>query len=186
MNDQTGRAFVWAHDGVHIVSLAKKNLGTHLGLIQLPQPKQRSWFCWTPQGGRYSHDQTWNAGDQYSPWLTVIDMEKTRLERIETGTEQPGTLQISPDGKIGLSGSHSSNNICLFDIPANRFLGTVAAGRHEGGFFDRDVGFSRDRTITFVTNPADKTITAIDIPHQQAIGQIPLAAKPVWMKVLTA
>ena len=133
VNDETGRAFVWADEGVHIVSLARQNLGAHLGVIKTAAPRQRSWFCWTPQGG-----------------------------------------------------SHTSNNICLFDIAANRFLGTVAAGKHEGSFFDRDVGFSRDRTITFVTNPADKTLTAIDIPHQQVIGQIPLPAKPVWMKVLTA
>ncbi len=185
VNDETGRAFVWADEGVHIVSLAKMNLGAHLGLIKTAAHRQRSWFCWTPQGGRYSHDQTWNPGDRYSPWLTVLDMQKARLERIETGPEQPGILQISPDGKLGVSGSHASNNICLFDIAANRFLGTVAAGGHEGSFFDRDVGFSRDRRIVFVTNPADKTLTAIDVHSQQAIGQIALPAKPEWMKVLT-
>jgi hypothetical protein len=185
INDETGRAFVWADEGVHMVSLAKKNLGAHLGIIKTAAPRQRSWFCWTPQGGRYSHDQTWNSDDRYSPWLTVIDMKKARLERIETGPEQPGTLQISPDGKLGVSGSHASNNIYLFDIAANRFLGTVAAGRHEGSFFDRDVGFSRDRRVAFVTNPADKTLTAIDVHSQQAIGHIGLPAKPEWMKVLT-
>ena len=185
VNDRTGRAFVWADEGVHMVSLAKHNLGAHLGVIKTATHRQRSWFCWTPQGGRYSHDQTWNPGDVYSPWLTIVDMEQAKLERIETGTEQPGTLQISPDGKIGASGSHSSSNICLFDIPANRFLGTVAAGAGHNGFFDRDIGFSRDRSVIFVTNPPDKTVSAIDVLSRQVVAHIDLPAQPDWMKVLT-
>lgn len=185
VNDKSGRAFVWANEGVHIVSLAKHNLGAHLGVIAPLQPEQRSWFCWTPQGGEYSHDQTFNPGDRFSPWLTVIDMKNASLEKIETGGEKAGTLQISPDGKVGISGSHSSNNVCLFDIKANTFLGTVAVGKPNPGFFDRDAAFSRDRTLAFVTNPPDQTITAIDIPKMKAIGQIQLPAQPEWMKVLT-
>ncbi|NET33190.1 MAG: twin-arginine translocation signal domain-containing protein [Cyanothece sp. SIO1E1] len=185
VNHQTERAFVWANEGVHMVSLAQRTLGDHLGVIQPLAPGQRSWFCWTPQGGRYSHDQTLNPGDRFSPWLTVIDMETATLEKIETGDEQAGTLQISPDGKIGISGSHSSNHVCLFDIQANTFLGTVAVGHGNHAFFDRDAAFSRDRTLAFVTNPPDQTITAIDIRGMEAIAQINLPAPPQWMKVLT-
>ena len=65
-------------------------------------------------------------------------MENDALERIETESEQPGTLQISPDGKIGVSGSHSSNNVGLFDIQNNIFLGSVGVGNRNNGFFDRD------------------------------------------------
>lgn len=185
VNNPTERAFVWANDGVHMVSLNRKNLGTHLGVIKSFELRQRSWFCWTPQGGRYSHDQTWNVKDKYSPWLTAIDLEEGKLEKIETGQEQPGTLQISPDGKIGLCGSHSSNNVCLFNIETNKFLGTVGVGNRNKDFFDRDASFSRDRNLAFVTNPPDKTITVIKVRDMKVIGQIKLPSKPIWMKVLT-
>ena len=185
VNHQTERAFVWANDGVHMVSLNKKNLGTHLGVIKSFELGQRSWFCWTPQGGRYSHDQTWNVKDRYSPWLTAIDLEKGKLEKITTDNEQPGTLQISADGKIGLCGSHNSNHVCLFNIEANQFLGTVSVGNGSKGFFDRDASFSRNRQLAFVTNPPDQTITAINIQTRKAIAQIQLPSEPIWMKVIT-
>ena len=112
-------------------------------------------------------------------------MENDALERIETESEQPGTLQISPDGKIGVSGSHSSNNVGLFDIQNNRFLGTAGVGNRNNDFFDRDASFSRDRNFAFVSNPDDKTLSAIDIRLMKTIHHFNLPAKPRWMKVLT-
>ena len=185
VNDKTERAFVWATDGVHVVSLARLDLGEHLGIIRPDEQGQRSWFCWTPQGSRYSHDQTWNPGDIYRPWLTVIDMENNRLERIQSGSEEPGILQISPDGKFGVCGSFSSNNACLFDTLNNVFLGTVGVGNRNNGFFDRDVSFSRDRKFAFISNPPDKTISVIDIQQRRLAHQIDLPSKPKWMKVLS-
>lgn len=185
VNDRTGQGFVWAGDGVHVVSLARQTLGEHLGVIAT-EAGQRSWFCWTPQGGRYSHDQTWNPSDRYSPWLTVLDTQNQRLERIATGEERPGTLQISPDGRWGACGSLSSNKICLFDIEANTWLGTVAAGRGSTEFFDRDLAFSRDRRWVFASNPPERSVTVIDRQEMQAIGQIDLPVEPQWVKVLTA
>ncbi len=185
VNDKTRRAFVWAKDGVHIVSLKKGSLGKHLGLIKPSENRQRSWFCWTPQGQRYSHDQTWNPGDVYSPWLTVLDMEKDQLLKIRAKDEALGTLGLSPDGKFGLCGSHSSNHACLFDIAANRYLGKVMVGRGDQSFFDRDVSFSRDRSIGFVTNPRDKTLTAFHAKRLEVLRHYDLPGVPEWMKVLS-
>ena len=185
VNDKTERAFVWASDGVHIVGLGKDTLGKHQGVIRPAIRGQRSWFCWTPQGARFSHDQTWNPGDHFASWLTVIDMEKDELLRIEAG-EQLGTLGLSPDGAMGICGSHSSKNVCLFDVPGNRFIGKVEAGNGDNSFFDRDVAFSRDRSVAFVTDPPDKTLTAVDVRQLKVLGRIDLPAKPEWMKVLTA
>ncbi len=184
VNDKTERAFVWSNDGMHIVSLRAESLGQHLGVLEPSVRGQRSWFCWTPQGSRFSHDQTWYPGDHFASWLTVVDMEKDELLKIEAG-EQLGTLGISPDGKMGACGSHSSNHVCLFDIPANRFIGKVKVGRGHQGFFDRDVAFSRDRSVAFVTNPPDKTLTAVHTKSLNVLGQIDLPATPEWMKVLT-
>lgn len=185
VNDKTERAFVWTDDGVHIVSLSKDRLGEHQGVIKPGRRNQRSWFCWTPQGQRFSHDQTWNPGDYFSPWLTVVDLELEELRRIDVPGEDLGTLGLSPDGAIGICGSHSSRNVCLFDISANKFLGKVRAGRGEQAFFDRDVAFSRDRSVAFVTDPPDKTLTAVDVRNLKVIGRIELPATPEWMKVLT-
>jgi len=185
VNDKTQRAFVWADDGVHKVSLAGDTLGQHLGVIPPPVRGQRSWFCWTPQGGRYSHDQTWNPGDHFGAWLTVVDLEKGELHKIEAG-EFLGTLGVSPDGRMGICGAHGSQNVCLFDVADNRFLGKVKAGRSDDDFFDRDVAFSRDRSVAFVTDPPDRTLTAIDVRQLKVIGKIELPARPQWMKVMTA
>ena len=185
VNDKLGRAFVWSSDGMHTVSLEPENLGEHLGVIKPGRRDQRSWFCWTPQGGRYSHDQTWNPGDYFSPWLTVADLEQGELRRIDVPGEDLGTLGISPDGRMGICGSHSSRHVCLFDVAANKYLGKVKAGRGEQAFFDRDVAFSRDRSVAFVTDPPDKTLTAIDVRGLKVFGRIDLPATPEWMKVLT-
>ena len=185
VNDKTERAFVWAGDGLHMVSLRMTDLGQHLGVIKPGRRDQRSWFCWTPQGLRYSHDQTWNPGDYFSPWLTVVDMEKDELRRIDVPGEALGTLGLSPDGSMGICGSHSSRNVCLFDIPANKYLGKVKVGRGGEGFFDRDVSFSRDCSIAFVTDPRDRTLSAIHTREMKRIGKIDLPARPEWMKVLT-
>ena len=185
VNDKTERAFVWASDGMHIVSLKEENLGQHLGRIEPLRRDQRSWFCWTPQGLRYSHDQTWNPGDFFSPWLSVVDLEQDELRRIDVPGEYLGTLGMSPDGKFGICGSHASRNVCLFDIPANKYLGKAKVGKGAEGFFDRDVAFSRDRSIAFVTDPPDRTLSAVDVKQMKKIGQIDLPARPEWMKVLT-
>lgn len=185
VNDKTERAFVWSSDGMHVVSLRPESLGEHLEVIKPGRRDQRSWFCWTPQGTRYSHDQTWNPGDYFSPWLTVVDLEQGELRRIDVPGEDLGTLGLSPDGKAGICGSHSSRNVCLFDIPANKYLGKVRVGRGEQAFFDRDVAFSRDRSVAFVTNPPDKTLSAVDVRRLKVIGRIGLPATPQWMKVLT-
>ena len=185
VNDKTERAFVWACDCVHIIGLGKGNRGKHLGVIKPSQGGQRSWFCWTPQGQRFSHDQTWNPNDIFSPWLTVLDMEKDQLLRIKSDGEELGTLATSPDGKLGACGSHSSQNACLFDISSNRFMGKVKIGNGDTGFFDRDISFSKDRSVVFFTNPPEKTITAVHIERLSVVSQIDLPAKPQWMKVLT-
>ena len=185
VNDATKRAFVWASDGVHCIDLREKNLGQHLGVVKPLQRGQRSWFCWTPQGHRFSHDQTWNPNDVFSPWLTVLDMEKDQLIKVKVDREELGTLAISPDGLLGACGSHSSKNACLFDIPSNRFIGKVKIGRGNNDFFDRDIAFSRDRSIVFFTNPPEKTITAVHTKRLAVVGEIDLPARPQWLKVLT-
>ena len=185
VNERTGRAFVWANDGVHIVSLAQANLGKHLGVIAASEPGQRSWFCWAPLGGRYSHDQTWNPGDRYSPWLTVLDMEGDRLERIATGDEQPGMVQVSPDGRWAACGSLTSDNLCMFDLEANTWQGSVKIGKGSKEFFDRDLAFSRDRAVVFATNPPEGTVTAVDWQQGRVLSQISLPVTPQFVKVLT-
>ena len=101
VNDEHGLAFVWSTEGVHVVSLAERSMGKHVTLLETDNVDERSWFCWTPQGGRYSHDVSWNPGDEYRPYLLVVDMKKGRFERISTGDPklQPSYLQLSPDGK---------------------------------------------------------------------------------------
>ena len=59
------------------------------------------------------------------------------------------------------------------------------AGRGDESFFDRDVAFSRDRSVAFVTDPPARTLTAIDVRQMKVVGKIDLPARPQWMKVLT-
>ncbi|MCJ8328729.1 MAG: hypothetical protein HRT89_02370 [Lentisphaeria bacterium] len=187
VNHKMQRAFVWANDGVHMVDLSEKNIGKHLGRIAPTKKGQRSWFCWTPQGGRYSHDQTWNwnDGDSFSDELTVIDTEKNELLKVASKGEALGTLAVSPDGVIGCAGSHNSKNVSIFDIKNNKYLGKIKAGKGGDGFFDRDIGFSKNRRFVFVTNPPQKTLSILDVKNLKEIKRIDLPGTPQWMKVLT-
>ncbi len=186
VNDKTGTAFVWADDGVHMVDLSTKNLGQHLGIIAPKQQGQRSWFCWTPQGGRYSHDYSWNPGDTYNPWLNVLDMEARRIERLPTPGHTPGILQVSPDGTTALAGCLKTNHLLVFDLTNNTLKGTIPIGQRSRSFFDRDTTFSKDRTHGFATNPADKTISVLNLQTLTELARIPIPDFPIWAGAISA
>lgn len=183
--DKKEMAFIWTYDGVHKINLKGKTVGKHLGLIKPIEKDVRSWFCWTPQGGRFSHDQSWGDGDDFKPYLTVIDMEQEKLFKINTPGQKLGTLQISPDGLWGAAGAHNSDQIQVFNIEENKLTASIKAGKSNGGFFDRDLAFSKDRKALFVTNTKDKSITMLNLTNNQITKTIPLQHIPSWMKVLT-
>ena len=190
---ERGEAFVWSSEGVHVVSLAKKSLGRHMGLLTPKDPDVRCWFCWTPQGGRFSHDVAWAygesdaGGDLYRPHLLVTDMQNHRFERISTGDPklQPSYLQLSPDGKWGLSSLKGREEIAIFDIAANRFAGTVKAGPARPGFFERDMAFCRSRDCGIVTNTGDKSISLLDLKRKVEVRRISLPRRPGWLKAIS-
>lgn len=183
--DKTEMAFIWSYEGVHKISLKDKTIGKHLGIIKPIEKDVRSWFCWTPQGGRFSHDQSWGEGDHYREYLTVLDMENEKLFKIETPGQELGTLQVSPDGMWGAAGSHNSDDIQIFDIPGNKFLTSIKAGKSDNDFFDRDLAFSKDRKNLFVTNPKENSISMISIADKNIVKTFQLPFQPSWMKVLT-
>jgi hypothetical protein len=187
VNRENALAFVWSWDGLHVVSLAKASLGKHLGVLH-PSGDERSWFCWTPQGGRYSHDVSWMEGDRYNPYLLVIDMKNRKFERIETGDKdlRPSYLQISPGGRWGLSSIHGSQEIAVFDTVKNVFKGTVSAGVARKQFFERDMAFCRNRSRAVVTNSAENSISLLDLSARQEVRRISLQRTPMWMKVISA
>jgi len=190
-NYERGEAFVWARDGVHRVSLARKNMGQHLGLIDAASPGERCWFCWTPQGGRYAHDVAWNwdqeKGDVYQPYLSVIDMKRGRLEQISTGDPdlRPSYLQVSPDGKWGLASLRNHDDIGIFDLHQNSFKGTAPAGLARADFFERDMAFSKDRNFAIVTNTAEKSVSLINLETRDEERRIFLPRRPLWFKMLS-
>ena len=187
VNDQRGEAFVWSTEGVHVVSLAEKSMGKYAGLLETKNEGERSWFCWTPQGGRYSHDVSWNPDDVYRPYLLVMDMQNQRFEKIRTGDPdlQPSYLQLSPDGKWGLASMRGREEIGIFDTVANKFLGLVKAGPARASFFERDMTFCRKRDCALVTNTGDKTISMLDLRNKQEIRRISLPRQPLWLKALS-
>lgn len=187
VNDETGQAFVWSNEGVHVISLAQQTMGKHVRVMETKHLDERSWFCWTPQGGRYSHDVSWNPGDVYRPHLLVIDMQKGRFEHIPTGDErlQPSFLQLSPDGKWGLASLRGLEEIAIFDTEANLFKGLVKAGPARTSFFERDMTFCRERDCALVTNSGDSTISLLDLQQKQEIRRISLPRRPMWLKVLS-
>ena len=192
VNFERGEAYVWAKDGVHRVSLARKNMGQHLGRIPLLAAGERSWFCWTPQGGQFSHDVAWNwkdnIGDVYRPYLTAVDMKNARIERIATGDKdvRPSYLQVSPDGQLGLAALRGRDDIGVFDLKTNTYKGTVDIGAAEPTFFERDMAFCKDRNFALVTNTADKSVSLIDISKREEVRRIYLPRKPIWFKSLSA
>ena len=187
VNDQRGEAFVWSTEGVHVVSLAKKSMGDYVKLMETKNDGERSWFCWTPQGGRYSHDVSWNPDDIYRPYILVMDMKNHQFEKIPTGDPdlQPSFLQLSPDGKWGLSSMRGREEIGIFDTVANKFLGLVKAGPARASFFERDMTFCRKRDCALVTNTGDNTISLLDLRNKQEIRRISLPRRPLWLKAMS-
>ena len=187
VNDQRGEAFVWSTEGVHVISLAEGNMGKHVRLIKTKNFDERSWFCWTPQGGRYSHDVSWNPGDEYRPYLLVVDMLQGKFEQIHTGDDrlQPSYLQLSPDGKWGLASLRGLEEIAVFDTVANQFKGLVQAGPAKASFFERDMTFCRKRDCAIVTNTGDNTISLLDLKAKVEVRRISLPRRPLWLKAIS-
>ena len=187
VNDERGEAFVWSTEGVQVVSLAEGSMGKRTRLIETDNRDERSWFCWTPQGGRYSHDVSWNPDDDYRPYLLVVDMLKGKLEQIPTGDEgfQPSYLQLSPDGKWGLASLRDLEEIAIFDTEANEFKGLVSAGPARASFFERDMTFCRERDCAIVTNTGDNTISLLDLKQKQEVRRISLPRRPLWLKAIS-
>ena len=187
VNDERGEAFVWSTEGVQVVSLAKGSMGKRTRLIETDNLDERSWFCWTPQGGRYSHDVSWNPGDEYRPYLLVLDMLKGKFEQISTENEllQPSYLQLSPDGKWGLASLRDLEEIAIFDTESNEFKGLVSAGPAKASFFERDMTFCRQRDCAIVTNTGDNTISLLDLKEKEEVRRISLPRRPLWLKAIS-
>ena len=187
VNDERGEAFVWSSEGVHVISLAENTMGDYVKLIKTKNQDERSWFCWTPQGGRYSHDVSWNPGDEYRPHLLVIDTQEGRFETIPTGDPelQPSYLQLSPDGKWGLASLRGLEEIAIFDTVANQFKGVVKAGPARASFFERDMAFCRERDCALVTNTGNNTISLLDLNAKKEIRRIELPRRPLWLKAIS-
>ncbi len=192
VNYERGEAYVWAKDGIHRVSLARKSMGQHLGLIPSLETGERCWFCWTPQGTQFTHDVAWNweqgIGDVYNPYLIAVDMKNARLERISTNDKdiQPSFLQVSPNGKWGLSSLRGRDEVGIFDLENNIFKGLVTAGKAKASFFERDMAFCKDRNFALVTNTAEKSISLLNLKTRQETRRIHLPRKPTWFKSLSA
>lgn len=187
VNDELGQAYVWSTEGVHVVSLAEGNMGEHVKVLKTRNLDERSWFCWTPQGGRFSHDVSWNPRDEYRPYLLVLDMQQGKFEQVETGDPklQPSYLQLSPDGKWGLASLRGLEEIAIFDTIANEFKGVVKAGPARASFFERDMTFCRDRDCALVTNTGDNTISLLDLKAKQELRRISLPRRPLWLKAIS-
>jgi len=191
VNFERGEAYVWAIDGVHRISLAQKSMGKHLGLIPSLEAGERCWFCWTPQGARFAHDAAWNwdneKGDVYGDYLTALDMKTARIERIATGSKdiRPSFLQVSPDGKWGLSSLRGRDDIGIFNLEKNSFEGTVDAGAARPSFFERDMAFCKNRDFALVTNTAEKSVSLLNLKTQEEHRRIYLPRKPDWFKALS-
>ena len=184
---ERGEAFVWSREGVQVVSLAKKTLGKHSGIFEPKDVDVRGWFCWTPQGGQFSHDVAWAYGDKYRPHLLVTDMKNHRLEKIPTGDPdlQPSFLQLSPDGKWGMASLRGREEIGIFDTAANTFNGVVKAGPARPGFFERDMTFCLNRDCGIVTNTGDNSISLLDLKRKEEVRRISLPRRPMWLKAIS-
>lgn len=187
VNNERGEAFVWSKEGGHRISLARATMGQHLEMMEPFAPRQRSWFCWTPQGGQFAHDVAWNKGDIYDPYLLVVDMKHGRFEQIPTGESdlQPSFMQVSPDGKWGIASMQAYEEVGVFDLVNNRFEGTVDAGPARRSFFERDMAFCRNRNYALVTNTAENSLSLLDLAEQEEVRRIYLPRRPDWIKVLS-
>ena len=187
VNFERGEAFVWSKEGGHRISLAQKTMGRRLGKIAPFEDLQRSWFCWTPQGGRYTHDAAWNKGDVYDPYLMVVDLEAGKCEQIPTGDAalRPSYLQVSPDGKWGLAALQGREEVGIFDLSKNEFHGVANCGPARAAFFERDMSFCRNRDFAMVTNTGDTSISLLDLKAGREVRRIHLPRRPAWFKAIS-
>jgi len=182
---ENGRAYCWCGDGVHVVGVRGRERGRRLKVIESFSRGQRCWFAWTPQGGRLSHDTSWLPGDRWAPYLTVVDAHAERLERIESGDRQPGTLTVSDDGALGLASCRNTSEALVFDLKASRYTGAIPIGASDpSNFFDRDLSIAPGGRWAAVTNPADPSVSVVDLTARREVARLPLAFRPGWMKLL--
>lgn len=182
---ETGRAYCWCADGVHVIGLRGRERGRHLGVIRPFAPGQRCWFAWTPQGGRYAHDVSWAQGEVFHPYLTVVDAKNEKLEKIESADRRPGTLTVSDDAKLGLASSRNTAEALLFDLTAQKYVGAIPIGGSDPKrFFDRDLSIAPGGRWAAVTNPSDPSVSILDLISQEEVGRLALSFSPGWMKLL--
>ena len=185
VSTETGRAYTWCGDGVHVVGLRGNERGRHLGIIKGFAPGQRCWFAWTPQGGRYSHDASWGPGDTWLPYLTVVDAHTGKLERIETAGKLPGTLTVSDDGVMGLASNRTAAEALVFDLKTSTYKAAIPIGSaNAGSFFDRDLCLTPGGRWASVTNPGDPSVSILDLTARREVARIKLTFRPGWTKLI--
>lgn len=75
--------------------------------------------------------------------------------------------------------------MAVFDIEANHSTAVIAAGKADGSFFDRDMGFYSNRRYAVVANTLENSLSLLDLTLMQEVRRVNCPATPSWMKVLS-
>lgn len=99
--------------------------------------------------------QIWVSG----PGVTVIDTARDEvIARLKTAEPNVGRIRLTPDGKKAVLGSGNSTKVSVFDVQTRRLTVEIETGaRH------KVITVSGDSRRAFLTNPADNSVTVVDI-----------------------
>jgi hypothetical protein len=75
--------------------------------------------------------------------------------------------------------------VAVFDIEANQCTAVIAAGKADGSFFDRDMGFCSNRRYAVFANTLENSLSLLNLTLMQEVRRVNCPATPSWMKVLS-
>ena len=112
-----------------------------------------------PNGNLYISNEEDAKASVYDPKTGAL------LAEIEVGIEPEG-VAISPDGKIVIVTSESSNMLHLISVPSHTILRNILVGARP-----RSACFSLDGTVAYATSEISGEVKKIDVGTGNILGK---------------
>jgi YVTN family beta-propeller protein len=132
--------------------------------------------------------------------FVVFDFEKrAEIERITYPDDQPTVIPsgspshgigVAPDGKTLWANSRIYDCVFVYSLPDLKLMGRVPLpevappGHDPIGGSPNWVAFTPDSKTAYITNGADRSVSAVDVKTMRVLARIPVGEEPARMATL--